>query len=191
VATETIDRQMLCEQFDRAIDDLEAALRNCPSELWEASIWHVPRTDAWVWPAAGTEPVPERTDDSIQHFSAFWVVGYHCLWFLDFYVTADPSGFESPEYVRGGPEEMPWPADGAAPLADRVFSKEALLAYADYGRHRVRARIESIPEEEFAARCAANHPHAGKTLRQLLDVNLAHVREHGGQMFAFVRGHSR
>jgi hypothetical protein len=110
---------------------------------------------------------------------------------LDFYVTADPSGFESPEYVRGGPEEMPWPADGAAPLADRVFSKEALLAYADYGRHRVRARIESIPEEEFAARCAANHPHAGKTLRQLLDVNLAHVREHGGQMFAFVRGHSR
>lgn len=58
-----------------------------------------------------------------------------------------------------------------------------------HGRRRVRERIESVPEEEFAARCASNHPHAGKTLRQLLDVNLAHVREHGARMLAFVREH--
>jgi hypothetical protein len=138
-----------------------------------------------VWPAPGVEPIPERTDESIQQFSAFWVVAYHCLWFLDFYVTAEPAGFQSPEYVRGGPEELPWPADGAAPLTDRVFDRETLLRYADHGRRQIRQRIETMDESELDERCGANHPHAGKTLRQLLDVNLHHVREHGGQLLAF------
>ena len=187
MGTTAVGRKELCEEFDEAIDDFETALRECPDDLWQVSLWHVPRTDPWVWPKPGTKPIPERTDESIQQFSAFWAVAYHCLWFLDFYVTTDPSGFESPEYVRGGTEEMPWPADGAAPLPDRVLDREALLAYAAHGRRQVRERIETLPDEEFDARCAASHPHAGKTLLELLHVNLAHVREHGGQLLEFVR----
>lgn len=38
MVAEAVDRQALCEQFDRAIDDLEAALRDCPGELWETSM---------------------------------------------------------------------------------------------------------------------------------------------------------
>ena len=185
----TLDRQELCEQFEDAIDGLQRALRDCPDELWQASMWHVSRTDPWVWPKSGTEPVPERTDESIQQFSAFWLVGYHCLWFLDFYLSPDPSGFQSPEFVRGGPMEMDWPADGAAPLANCLFSRNVLLAYADYGRRRVRWRIMTLTGEEFGACCPPNHPHAGKTLLELLDVNLAHVREHGQQMLDFVITH--
>lgn len=183
----TLDRASLARQFDEAIDVLESALRECPAASWEASMWHVPRTDPWVWPRAGVEPVPERTEESIQQFSAFWVVAYHCLWFLDFYVRADPSGFESPEYVRGGPEEMPWPADGAAPLCDRPISRDALLRYVDHGRRQVRQQLETLPDAALAERCGAGHPHAGKTLHELLLVNLAHVREHGGQMQEFLR----
>jgi hypothetical protein len=175
------DRKHLVGEFDAAIDILEAALRDCPDELWEASMWHVPRTDPWVWPVEGTEPIPERTDESIQEFSAFWVIAYHCLWFLDFYVSTEP-GFESPDYVRGGPEEMAWPADGAAPFATQVFSRDVLLKYADHGRRRVRERIQTVPDDEFEKRCHGGHPHAGTTLLQLLKVNLAHVREHGTQL---------
>lgn len=43
-----------------------------------------------------------------------------------------------------------------------------------------------MAEDELETRCLPNHPHAGKTLRELLAVNLAHVREHGGQMLDFV-----
>lgn len=81
---------------------------------------------------------------------------------------------------------MPWPADGAAPLTDSVFPREVLLAYADHGRRQVRHRIETMAEDELDRRCGVDHPHAGKTLRQLLDVNLRHVIEHGGQLRAFV-----
>jgi hypothetical protein len=43
-----------------------------------------------------------------------------------------------------------------------------------------------MPEEEFDAVCPAGHPRAGETVRQLLETNLAHVREHGQQLADFV-----
>jgi hypothetical protein len=180
-------RRKLCAAFDEAVDVVEGALRECPDASREASMWHVPRTDPWVWPTPDTEPVVERTDESIQRFSAFWVIAYHCLFFLDLYVTADASGFETPEYVRGGPEEMEWPEDGAAPLPGPAISRESLLAYAGHGRRRVRHSIETMTEDDFEARCPAGHPRAGQTVRELLETNLAHVREHGRQLADFVR----
>lgn len=182
----TTNRASLCDSFDEAIDVLTGALRACSAGLWEASLWPVPRTDPWVWPRPGMEPVPERTDESIQQFSAFWVIAYHCLWFLDFYVTTDPSGFQSPDYVRGGPEELEWPADGAAPLAEAAISREALLRYADHGRQRVRDRIEQASDAQLQAVCGPGHPRAGSTLAELFAINLAHVREHGQQLAQFV-----
>jgi DinB superfamily len=149
-------------------------------------MWHVPRSDPWVWPPPGTEPVPERTDESIQKFSAFANVAYHCLWFLDFYVSNDPVGFSSPEYVRGGPEELVWPADDAAPVPGHPFPREDLIRYLDHGRRQLRGRLASVSQEELTTPLPAGHPHAGKTLRQLLDVNLNHVREHGKDLADFV-----
>ena len=182
----TSDRGELLQRFDAAIDDLEEAIRRCHSGRWSSSVWRVLRTDPWVWPAPGVEPVAERTEESIQQFSAFWCVAYHCLWFLDFYAGTDPDGFESPEYVSGGPEEMPWPADGAAPLPGRAFGRDVLLRYAVHGRARVHESVAQASDAAFdGERCPADHPHAGKTLAQLLDVNLRHVQEHGQQLLAF------
>lgn len=182
----TVDRADLAQRFDTALDELEEALRTCHDDRWEASVWPVLTTDAWVWPQPGIEPIPERTEASIQQFSAFWVVAYHCLWFLDFYAAIDPD-FQSPEYVRGGPEELPWPADGAAPLCDRVFRRDVLLTYLDHGRAKMRRQLAKLTEEQLAAVCPQGHPHGGKTLLQLLHVNLDHVVEHGGQLAEFAR----
>lgn len=185
-----IDRPVLTRQFDEAIDDLERALRACPDELWEASAWRVNKTDLWVWPAEGVTPIAERTEESIQSLSAFWAVAYHCLWFLDFYTSTGTGGFESPEYVRGGPEEQGMAADGAAPLPAPVFPRAALLRYLDHGRRKVRGSIANVTEEELQALCPPWHPHRGKSLEQLLDVNLRHVRQHGGDLLAFLHRHS-
>jgi hypothetical protein len=73
------ERAELAREFAEAIDRLESALLACPDALWHTSMWHVPRSDPWVWPNAGTEPVPERTDESIQTFSAVAHIAYHCL----------------------------------------------------------------------------------------------------------------
>jgi DinB superfamily len=181
-----VDRSDLAWQFKEAIDRLEAALEACPASLWRASMWHVSRSDPWVWPKAGREPVPERTDETIQGFSTVATIACHCIWFLDFYQSPDPAGFQSPEYVRGGPEEMPWPADGAAPIPDRFFSKDVLLRYLSYGRGKLGALLASVTDTELSQPCLPGHPHAGSTLLELLNVNLHHVREHGDSIHDFL-----
>jgi hypothetical protein len=184
-----LDRRALSRQFVDALDAVERALRGCPDDRWAASMWHVPRTDPWAWPRDGVTPIPERSDESIQQLSAFCNVAYHCLWYLDFYATTDVAGFRSPDYVRGGPEEQGMAADGAVPVpVTPRYPRDVLLAYLSHGRARVLEVIASATEEELAALCPPAHPHRGKSLLQLLHVNLDHVRQHGADMIAFVDG---
>jgi hypothetical protein len=173
----------MIKEFEAAIADFERALRTVPDEDWESSVWEVKQTDPWMWPAPGVEPIPVRTLASIQRQSAFWVVAYHCLFFLDQYSAAEfsmPTAFAP---ARGGPEELPFPAaDGAAPLPGSPISREVLLGYLDFGRRQLQERIGQV---DMAAQIGPYHPHAGKTLDDLYQVNLNHVREHGGQLLAF------
>ena len=179
------DAEAVIRDFDEAIDRLEAALRDCPDDLWEASLWEVKRTDAWIWPSSG-EPEPGRTDETIQVFSAVWMVAYHCLFYLDFYMTTDMSAFQTPEYIRGGVEEDPINEHGAARFPDSVYPRELLLRYLDHGRTRMRDVLSSSTDEDLKKTCPQYHPHAGKTFEQLVHVNLAHVREHGEQIDSLV-----
>ena len=183
------ERVDMIEAFDAAIVDIERALQQCPEEAWERSVWEVKQTDPWVWPAPGVQPIAERTLQSIQRLSHFWVVAYHCLWFLDQYTL---SQFEMPtKFVeaRGGPEELPFPApDGAAPLPGSAISRDVLLRFLDFGREQLRARIGTV---DMAAVVSRPHPHAGKTLAELYEVNLDHLREHGAQLLAFVTARAR
>lgn len=184
---------LLVGEFDEAIDLLEAALRQCPDALWEASLWRVERTEPGIWPANG-QPEPGRTDESIQVFSALWKVAYHCLFYLDWYVTTEmmvtsitPEGsFATPEFIRGGVEEAPFNESWTLKLPHHVYGRQLLLQYLDYGRARARRVISSLTEEDLAKTCGPYHPQAGKTLEQLLQINLAHLREHGGQIRRFV-----
>ena len=114
------------------------------------------------------------------------MVAYHCLFYLDFYVTTDMASFETPEYIRGGVEEDPINEFGTAKFPDQVYTPAVLLEYLDHGRSRARDVISGLTDEDLAKRCPSHHPHAGKTLAQLLQVNLAHVREHGGQIRSFL-----
>lgn len=132
------------------------------------------------------EPVPERTDESIQRFSSFWVVAYHCLWFVDFYATSDLATFETPPAVRGGPEEQGFASDGAVAIPTGRFSKDILLDYLGYCRDKVRREISDAADSDFRVKRPDDHPHAGKTYAQLLAVNLAHVREHGRDLMEFL-----
>jgi hypothetical protein len=179
------DASTLAREFDDAIDVLENALRNCPDDLWAASLWEVKRTDPWIWPSKG-EPEPGRTDETIQVFSAVWMVAYHCLFYLDFYVTTDMSSFRTPEYIRGGVEEDPINEYGTARFPDAVYPRELLLRYLDHGRRRVHDVLASVTEEDLAKTCPPGHPWHGTSLADLLQVNLRHVREHGGQIAALV-----
>ena len=143
---------MTVDEFDAAIDDIATALRTCPNDAWEESLWQVNKTDKWIWPKPGVEPIPERTTESIQRCSAFWAVAYHCIWFLDQYSAADfhmPTAFVE---ARGGPEELPFPAaDGAVPLPGPAMSRDVLLRSLDFGRRQLHERIGTVDMTEPVA----------------------------------------
>ncbi len=178
----------LLAQFQSALDDLQIALERCPKEQWEASLWRVRTTDPWVWPR-NDEGVQPRTEEQIQVFSAFWMVAYHCLRFVDFYLWDGVGSWAPPPRFRDGPEEQPIGADGAAPLPSTVYSPDELLEYIRYCRVRARDVLTTLSSTHLERRCAQTHPHSGKTFQQLLDVNLQHVAGHAQQLMERLRSH--
>ncbi|HEX6488257.1 MAG TPA: DinB family protein [Candidatus Dormibacteraeota bacterium] len=176
---------MLAE-FEIAIDRLERAIRGCPEEHWGSSLWVVKRTDPWMWPKGG--PGDGRTEAAIQVFSQFWLIAYHCLFFIDLYCWDETGHFATPPEFANGPEDQGIDEFGAARFPNVSYSREQLLGYLAYGRGRVRTTLGGLTDAQRAIKLRPGHPHAGKTFEQLLGVNLAHVREHGDQLTAFIAG---
>ena len=172
--------------YESAIDRLEQALKDCPDDHWDSSLWVVKRTDPWVWPKRGEGD--GRTEEAIQVFSSFWLIAYHCLFFLDLYCWDETGTFATPTEFADGPEDQGIDEFGAARFPNVEYSREQLLRYVDYCRGRVRKTLANLTPAQRAIRLRPGHPHAGKTFEQLLGVNLAHVREHGDQLSAFIAG---
>jgi hypothetical protein len=157
-------------------------------EQWEASLRRVRTTDPWVWPRKD-EGVQPRTEEQIQVFSAFWMVAYHCLRFVDFYLWDGIGSWTPPSRFCDGPEEQPIGADGAAALPSTVYSRDELLEYVRHCRVRAGDVLTTPSSTRLERRCPPAHTHGGKTFRQLLDVNLEHLSEHSRQLMERVRSH--
>jgi hypothetical protein len=171
----------LAASFEQGIDLLEDAIRRCPDDRWQASLWRVERTDPWVWPTKAQD-AGTRTEEQIQVFSSFWMIAYHCLFFVDYYLWDGVGDWSTPPSFIGGPVDQGIGPDGAAVLPDLVYSREQLLDYVDYCRARARDVLGNLTVEQTRRICGPRHPRSGATFGQLLEVNLAHLREHGAQL---------
>ena len=176
----------MLNDFESAIDRFERALKDCTDDHWESSLWVVKRADPWIWPKG--DGGDGRTDETIQVFSAFWLIAYHCLFFLDLYCWDETGGFATPPEFANGPEDQGIDEFGAARLPNVKYSRQQLLRYVDYCRTRVRETLARLTDAQRAIKLRPGHPHAGKTFEQLIGVNLTHLREHCDQLTAFVAG---
>ena len=155
-----IDNQMLWRQFGAAIDMVSDALRDCPDELWEKSLWE-DKPDQWV--AAG--------------FSAFWYLGYHTLFWLDLYLTGAEEGFAPPapfDLVEMDPGEV----------LPRTYTREELLCYLEYCRRTCQATIGALSDEQANRLC--RFAWGELPFAELQLYSLRHVQEHGAQLSMFL-----
>ena len=155
-----IDNEMLWHQFGAAIDMLGDALRDCPDELWQKSLW-ADQPDQWV--AAG--------------FSAFWYLGYHTLFWLNLYLTGAEEGFFPP--VPFDLVEME--ADEHLP---RTYTREELLGYLEYCRQKCQETIGAMSNEQAYQLCRS--PWGELPFAELQLYNLRHVQEHAAQLRMFL-----
>jgi hypothetical protein len=174
----------LWRRFAAAIDQLGDALRTCPDELWQSSLWEVTGDDA------GVDPAGDRQDGdafrAIQVYSAFWYLGYHALFFLDLYLTG---GWEQLEMGFAPPAPFSAAEHDAGVLPARVYSRGELAAYLAHGRRKCQATIEALTDERARQGCRWGSREV--PFLELLLVNLGHVREHGAQLSMFLGQRAR
>ncbi len=147
--TET--KKLIWGQFGAAIDTLEHAIRACPDDLW--------------------------SDQSNYH--QLWYMAYHTLFWLDYYLTEDPSDFRPLEPF--GLEEL----DPSGIIPERPYRKNELLDYLGHCRNKCRVTIESMTEE--GANKLYNSGRTKLTHAELLLYNMRHVQHHAAQMNLLLR----
>jgi hypothetical protein len=155
-----IDNEMLWRQFSVAIDRFGGALRDCPDELWEMSLWQ-DQPDQWV--AAG--------------FSAFWYLGYHTLFWLDLYLTGAEEGFAPPAPF----DLVEMEANEVLP---RIYTRGELLDYLEHCRRRYKETIGGLSNEQANRLC--RFPWGELPYGELLLYVLRHVEEHSAQLHMFL-----
>lgn len=158
--TTIIDHEMVWRQFRAAIDMLGSALRDCPEELWEKSLW-ADQPDQWV--AAG--------------FSSYWYLCYHTLFWLDLYLTGAEEAFTPPAPFDLVEKE-------AHETLPRTYSRTELSGYLDYCRGKCQETIAALTQEDAYRLC--RFAWGELPFGELLLYTLRHVQEHSAQLLMFL-----
>ena len=144
-------RTAVWEQFGAAMKMLENAIVACPETLWG-----------------------DRTRKP-----EFWYVAFHTLFYLDFYLSGTPEGFQPPApFTR---DEL----DPSGIMPDRVYAKAELLEYLRHCREKCRKTIDVLTDLEAAKSC--NFEWLKATIGELLLYNMRHVEHHVGQLNLILR----
>ena len=147
--------QIIWNQFGAAIDMLDNAIEACPDELWQARLF----------------------SDEPAEFAEFWYVAYHCLFWLDFYLSETAENFTPPAPFTLSEFE-------SGQLPERVYSKAELRTYLAYGRSKCQTTIESMTD--FMAPQQVRPNWRVESVAELLIYNLRHVQEHAAQLSLFL-----
>lgn len=119
---------------------------------------------------------PEQQWDTEQKF---WYNAYHCLFFLDYYLTRDPKTFvpRAPFSESEFEDRMP----------ERVYSKQELLDYLQWNRERCRSLIAGLTAEGFTDRWINQSGSMNYSVLEILLYNMRHVQHHAAQLNLILR----
>ena len=127
----------------------------------------------------------------------FFYNAYHCLVFLDYYLTIPPKDFSSQlPFTLTEPEHIPAEAiDDVVP--NRIYSKKELLDYLRSSREKCRKFIAGLTDEKLNERWIIGSGNmnlalssAGALQYSILDIlfyNMRHVQHHAAQLNLLLR----
>ncbi len=108
----------------------------------------------------------------------FWYSSYHCLFFLDYYLTLDPARYISPEPFTNSEFE--------GKLPERVYTKDELLTYLRASREKCHKLISSLTTDEILNMRWVNQ-YRNFSVFEMLLYNMRHVQHHSAQLNQLLR----
>ena len=109
----------------------------------------------------------------------FWYIAYHCLFWLDYYLTLDPIKFEPPSPFT----LSEFDPNGAMP--DRTYSKEELISYLRHSRTNCHELVSRMTSEIANSRW--KNDYKDYSVLEILLYNMRHVQHHTAQLNLLLR----
>ena len=109
----------------------------------------------------------------------FWYNAYHCLFYLDYFLTLEPDTFVPPSPFT----LSEFDPSGAMP--DQVYSKEILLAYLQMNRKKCHDLISNMTTEIAYKRWV--NAYKNYSVIEILLYNMRHVQHHAAQLNLLLR----
>lgn len=171
----------------QTLDELAAAVRDCPDQLWETSMWPtspLPREHQFLdqnW-APVTDP-GARTALAVrwvERRSTPWSVAWHALETLDYDLNGEFDPWSPPPPFAGHPH---WRDLPSVPVP---WSRDEILAYAEYCRGQALRTFEALTDSDAERPLPAQHRYHGQPHAWLLAGLPAHTAEHAAQIRQFI-----
>ncbi|HVI47897.1 MAG TPA: DinB family protein [Chitinophaga sp.] len=127
-------------------------------------------------------------EDNWNTHRKFFYIAYHCLIFLDYYLTIP----NNPDFTSPLPFTIA--AEGADKgealddiIPDRIYTKQDLLEYLDTSREKCRQVIAGLTAEKISERWIETDGDMDYAVLELLLYNMRHVQHHAAQLNMILR----
>jgi DinB superfamily len=119
------------------------------------------------------------TDELWHNDKKFWYIAYHSLFYLDYYLTPESNQFSPPSPYTFS--EL----DPSGVMPDRVYTKEELISYLNYGRNKCHKLIANLTDEIANNRWV--NEYMNYSVLELLLYNMRHVQHHAARLNLLLR----
>ena len=109
----------------------------------------------------------------------YWYMVFHTLFWLDYYLSESHTDFRPP--APFGLEEM----DPAGVLPSRVYCKEEMLTYLNYGREKARGAVAAMSDDTLKR--MYDFGKVSLSIPELYLYNMRHVQHHAAQLNLILR----
>lgn len=109
----------------------------------------------------------------------FWYNAFHCLFFMDYYLTMQPKDYKPPPPFTESEFEDRMP--------ERVYSKEELLIYLRYNRDKLHQLCANLNNDSLNNRWINSSGSMDYSITEILLYNIRHVQHHTAQLNLILR----
>jgi DinB superfamily len=109
----------------------------------------------------------------------FWYNAYHCLFWLDYFLTLEPSTFSPPKPFTLSE------FDPSGIMPERTYSKAELLSYLEASREKCHHLIAGLTDELLDQRWI--NEYRNFSVFEILLYNMRHVQHHAAQLNMLLR----